>query len=325
MKTNSEHSRAAAGTGLAVPAFMRHNRRWGRLAALTLILSAVHFQLCVPAHGAESPTETNNRGHQQLSLRVDRVDTGDVSLDPSLESALNKNLFKELTKTKRFKQVLLSADRNANEAPDLLILKTTVQEHSPNGEAHRVAIDDSGLLGVVAQGFLRLCRSSAASGVNKLDARIQLYTRDGQLVLDDVVEGDVGFTDDKSRATHKVARNVALTLKRSTLPDPGIAALERETTSTSKYQVGTITAAQCHQADDADARVASCEVSVRVGNTAYAVLYAAPVSTDNVRYETGRELLVLVGEDTITYNDMLGNSFQVPILSRATVTPPGDR
>jgi hypothetical protein len=90
----------------------------------------------------------------------------------------------------------------------------------------------------------------------------------------------------------------------------------------SKYQVGTITAAQCHQADDADARVTSCEVSVRVGNTAYGVLYAAPVGSDNVRYETGRELLVLVGEDTITYNDMLGNSFQVPILSRAAVTPP---
>jgi NAD(P)-dependent dehydrogenase (short-subunit alcohol dehydrogenase family) len=55
------------------------------------------------------------------------------------------------------------------------------------------------------------------------------------------------------------------------------------------------------------------------------VLYPAPVGTDNVRYETGRELLVLVGEDTITYNDMLGKSFQVPILSRGTVTPPGDR
>jgi len=89
--------------------------------------------------------------------------------------------------------------------------------------------------------------------------------------------------------------------------------------------VGTITATQCHQAPDADAHVTSCEVSVRIGNTAYGVLYAPPVGTDYARYETGRELLVLVGEDTITYNDMLGNSFQVPILSRASVTQPGDR
>jgi hypothetical protein len=312
-------------TAFCLSAFIRLDSRQSRLAALTVILFAVQLQLCVPAAGAESPTERKNRGPQQWSLRVDKVDTGDVGLDPSLESALHKNLLRELDKTKRFKQVLLNSDRNASEVPDLLILKTTVQEYPPGGDARRAAIDDSGLLGVVAEGFLRLCRLSAVSGVNKLNARVQLYTQEGQLVLDNVVEGDVGLSGDNSRAIHNLAHNVALILKRSTLPDPAIVALERETTRISKYQVGTITAAQCHQAPDADARVASCQVSVRVGNTAYGVLYAAPVGTDKVRYETGRELLVLVGEDTITYNDMLGNSFQVPILSRATVTQPGDR
>lgn len=64
---------------------------------------------------------------------------------------------------------------------------------------------------------------------------------------------------------------------------------------------------------------------MRVGNTAYGVLYTVPIGTENVRYESGRELLVLVGEDTITNNDMLGNSLQVPILSRSTITPPGVR
>jgi hypothetical protein len=158
-----------------------------------------------------------------------------------------------------------------------------------------------------------------------VNARIQLYTGDGRLVLDNVVEGDVGFTGGNSRDTHNLAHNVAVALKRSTLPDTAIAASEQETAGMSRYQVGTITAAQCYQAADAGAYDKSCEVSVRVGNTAYGVLYEAPVSTDNVRYEAGRELLVLVGADTITYNDMLGNSFQVPTLSRTTVTPPGDR
>jgi hypothetical protein len=163
------------------------------------------------------------------------------------------------------------------------------------------------------------------SGAAQLNARIQLYTREGHLVLDRVVEGDVGFTGGNSRATHNLAHNVAVTLKRSTLPDTAIVGSEQGTASVSKYQVGTITATECHQTAHADTRVTSCEVSLRVGDTAFGVLYAAPVGTDNVRYETGRELLVLVGEDTITYNDMLGNSFQVPILSRATVTSPGDR
>jgi len=34
----------------------------------------------------------------------------------------------------------------------------------------------------------------------------------------------------------------------------------------------------------------------------------------------GEELLVLVGSKTITYNDILGNSRKVPILSRKAVS-----
>ena len=306
-------------------ALIRDNMRRRGLSALILALSALHLLLFVPSALAVSPTYGKNGGSQQWSLRVDKVDTGDVSLDPSLESAIHRNLLRELAKTKRFKQVILNGDHNANEVPDLLILKMTVQEYAPASENRRATLGDAGVLGVVAEGFLRLCGRSALSGVNKLNARIQLYTREGELVLDNVVEGDVGLTDDNSRATHNLAHNVAINLKRSTLPDTAIVASERETPRMSKYQVGAITAAQCHQVTDADARVTSCEVSVRVGNIAYGVLYAAPLGTDSARYEAGRELLVLVGEDTITYNDMLGNSFQVPILSRATVTPSGDR
>jgi hypothetical protein len=39
----------------------------------------------------------------------------------------------------------------------------------------------------------------------------------------------------------------------------------------------------------------------------------------------GRELLALVGQDTITYNDRLGNSLQLPILSRTSITPQNSR
>jgi hypothetical protein len=310
---------------VALGALIRDSMRRGGLSALIVALSGFHLLVFVPSALAVSPTEGKNGVSQQWSLRVDKLDTGDVSPDPSFEYALHKKLLRELAKTKRFKQVLVSGDGNAREVRDLLILKMTVQEYSAGSDTRRAALDDAGLLGGVTGLFLRLWGWTTASGANKLNARIQLYTREGQLVLDKVVEGDVGYTGDNPRATHNLARNVADTLKRSTLPDAGIVASEQETASVSKYEVGTITAAQCRQGADADARVTSCEVSVRVGNTAYGVLYAAPIGTGNVRYETGRELLVLVGEDTITYNDMLGNSFQVPILSRVTITPPGVR
>jgi hypothetical protein len=86
--------------------------------------------------------------------------------------------------------------------------------------------------------------------------------------------------------------------------------------STAKYQVGTITCVKPHQAaTDASGDVISYDVCVKVEDTIYVVLYTPPLKESTVRYATGRELLVLVGKKTITYNDILGNSQDVPILS----------
>ena len=84
--------------------------------------------------------------------------------------------------------------------------------------------------------------------------------------------------------------------------------------STSKYQVGTITEVKAHQAAGSGASdVASYDVSVKVGDTIYVVLYTPALGEDTVKYASGRDLLVLVGKNTITYNDILGRSFAVPI------------
>jgi hypothetical protein len=52
------------------------------------------------------------------------------------------------------------------------------------------------------------------------------------------------------------------------------------------------------------------------------VLYTLPLGDDTMRYVAGRDLLVLAGEKTITYNDMLANSLQVPIITRTMITAP---
>jgi hypothetical protein len=87
--------------------------------------------------------------------------------------------------------------------------------------------------------------------------------------------------------------------------------------STSKYQVGTITEVKPHQiATQGSSDVASYDVSVKVGDTIYLVLYTPPLGEGTPEYAAGRELLVLVGKNTITYNDILGRSFDVPIESQ---------
>jgi hypothetical protein len=93
--------------------------------------------------------------------------------------------------------------------------------------------------------------------------------------------------------------------------------------STSKYQIGLITEVKPRQAaGDGASDPTSYDVSVKVGDTIYVVLYTQPLGELPAKYETGRELLVLVGKKTITYNDMLGRSLQVPIESQRLVAEP---
>jgi hypothetical protein len=92
--------------------------------------------------------------------------------------------------------------------------------------------------------------------------------------------------------------------------------------SASKYEVATIMAVEPHQATgDGATHDVSYEISVKVGGTIYVALYTPPLGTDTVKYAAGRELLVLVGEKTITYNDILGQSQDVTILRRKPAVP----
>jgi hypothetical protein len=214
MKTNRETSLAATKTTFSLPAFHRPNRRRGALAALVLLLGALQLQLFVSTALAESSTVGKSGGAQPWSVQVDGVDPGDVGLEPSFGAAIYENLLEELAKTEQFKQLFRSGDRNANDVPSLLILKTTVQKYTPGSETRRAV--------------------TTVNGATKLNVRIQLVTREGHVVLENVVDGNVRFIGGNLRATHNLAHNVAVTLKRSTLPEQADLVPERETGKMSK-------------------------------------------------------------------------------------------
>ena len=93
--------------------------------------------------------------------------------------------------------------------------------------------------------------------------------------------------------------------------------------STSKYQVATIIEVKAHQsAGNSASDATTYDVTARVGDTIYVVLYAPPLGELPQKYAAGRELLVLVGNKTITYNNLLGQSFQVPIQSQRPAAEP---
>ncbi len=96
--------------------------------------------------------------------------------------------------------------------------------------------------------------------------------------------------------------------------------------SKSDYQAGTIMAVAPHPlapnqvAAAPEDSPASYDVSVKVGDIVYVVLYTPPLGQKTVEYAAGRDLLVLVKEKTVVFNDPFGNSREIPILSRTTTT-----
>ena len=175
---------------------MKTNKKYslGALAAVMILTASQLFGLSSAAKSAS--------GHDisavTRSMQVDQVDPGDVDIEPAFRVAIYENLLVELAKTRQFKKVFRSGDRDAGDIPDLLILKTTVQHYTPGSETRRAV--------------------TTVTGATKLNVRTQLCTRQGQVVLERVVNGNVRFFGGNLRATHNLARNVAGRIKQSALP-----------------------------------------------------------------------------------------------------------
>jgi len=85
-----------------------------------------------------------------------------------------------------------------------------------------------------------------------------------------------------------------------------------------KYQPGTITAVTKHQnaPGDTGEDVARYDVSVKIDNVLYVVLYTPLHGANGVEYSPGIQMLFSVGSDTLTFNSTLSGTTQVPILRR---------
>src|SRR5216684_883672 len=171
------------------------------LVAVAVVTINVAHPPQLSAENAASSSGINSSA-AQWSVQVDKVDPGDVALEPSFQIAIYESLLDELSKTKQFKQVLRDGDRNVSDVSDLLILKTTVQKYTAGSETRRAV--------------------TTVSGATKLTVRSQLCTRGGQVILERTVDGNVRFLGSNLRATHNLARNVAKTIKQSAVPEPSL-------------------------------------------------------------------------------------------------------
>jgi hypothetical protein len=168
-----------------------------RLAAGLAIAVALSGQLAAQTAVAKSLV-TSSVAARKWSVQVERIDPVEVELAHSFQVAIYENLLEELNKTKQFKYVIREGDDKASEIPDLLILKTMVVKYTPGSETKRAV--------------------TTVGGATKLMVRSQLVTREGKIVVERTVQGNVRFFGGNLRATHNLARNIARMIKQSPLP-----------------------------------------------------------------------------------------------------------
>lgn len=174
--------------------------------ASSIVLSAVAL-LIQAALPKQVLAEDSHASVPQWSVQVEKVDAGDVTLEPAFRVAIYENLLSELSKAKNFKQVFRSGDRKAGGLGNVLVLKITVQSYTPGSETKRAV--------------------TTVGGATKLKVLSQLRTPDGQVVLEQSVAGNVRFFGGNLRATHNLARNVVAAIQRTTLPPALSSALQR--------------------------------------------------------------------------------------------------
>jgi hypothetical protein len=88
-------------------------------------------------------------------------------------------------------------------------------------------------------------------------------------------------------------------------------------TSSAKYEPGTITDVVTHQnvPGKAGEEATRYDVSLKIRNVVYVVLYTPRTGDNTVEYSRGMEMLFLVGTDTVTFNGRAGE-LKMPILRR---------
>jgi Spy/CpxP family protein refolding chaperone len=93
--------------------------------------------------------------------------------------------------------------------------------------------------------------------------------------------------------------------------------------SSDDYQVGTIVKVRPHPntPEDQNTSASLYEISIKVADTKYDILYTQPSGSVGVEFAEGLQKLVLIGTGTLTFNDILGKSTAAPILRRESLPP----
>ena len=135
------------------------------------------------------------------SISVAMIQSDEIKLPAEFQVALYEDLIQQLQKKGGFQHVYREGDRNAANAPDLVVLHSTVRGFK--------------------QGSEQLRQVTTVAGATSIDVHCQFTDKDGKSLLERDIKGKVRFFGANLRATYNFAKQAAQVAHDNFSPAPG--------------------------------------------------------------------------------------------------------
>jgi len=170
-----------------------------RTGGLTLLLCVLSLGFAASRGFAEEKAKPE-AVTSAWAIQVEPVQADEGQLPPDFSMAVYEELIAQLTKSEKFQQVFRSGDKEADGVPDLLILHMTLESFERGSQTKRAV--------------------TTVAGATKIKVHMKVSTRDGNVLVEKDVQGTVRIFGENLKATFALAKDIAATLQKTSLPAP---------------------------------------------------------------------------------------------------------
>jgi hypothetical protein len=134
------------------------------------------------------------------SIKVTMIESDEIKLPAEFQVSLYEDLIQQLQKKAGFQHVFRDGDRNAGDAADLVILTSTVRGFKEGSE--------------------RVRQVTTVAGATSISVHCAFTSKDGKLLLERDIKGNVRFFGGNLRATYDFAKKTAQVAHENFSPNP---------------------------------------------------------------------------------------------------------